>query len=140
MAETRNEAAVRSLLDAWNRNDWEALERSYAADAIVVAPEGWPESETQRGWPGIRSQFERLKDSWSKEQFELATVELAGDVVLVSGRWRARGAESGIDLDLPMWMLIALKDGIAQHVEFYLDGTRLEAASTTRRVKRASEV
>jgi outer membrane protein assembly factor BamD len=51
---------VRRSFEAWNANDWRALEASYDPDVIVDPPEGWPEGEVAHGWKAVRTQFERL--------------------------------------------------------------------------------
>jgi hypothetical protein len=70
MAISEHEALARRFRHAWNDNDWEAIEACFLPDVEVLAPEGWPEAETSRGWPSVRRQFERLNESWRDEQIE----------------------------------------------------------------------
>jgi ketosteroid isomerase-like protein len=121
MSEAENEAAVRAGLAAWNANDWEALERLNASDIEIIAPEGWPESGKFEGWPAVRRQFERLKDSWSEEHVELVSLESRGDKVLVQSRWLGKGEGSGLDLDLGVWVVYTFEDGRIVRLEYFLE-------------------
>jgi ketosteroid isomerase-like protein len=108
--------------DAWNRSDWETMEALYWPDAEAVAPKGWPEAEDSLGWEAVLRQFERLKDSWTEEHFELESVEAIDDQrVLQYGRWRAVGKESGIPLDLELWIIAVFRDGKVAKIVFFLE-------------------
>jgi ketosteroid isomerase-like protein len=121
MSEQNVETAER-LIEGWNQADWGLIESLFWPDAETQAPEGWPEAEDPKGWPAIRRQFERLKESWSEDRFELETTEAVGDdVVLQHGHWRTRGTKSGIDVDFEVWIISRFRDGKIERAEFYLD-------------------
>jgi ketosteroid isomerase-like protein len=132
MAETTDEAVVRRSIEAWNRDDWDALEAVWHVDGDIVAPPGWPESGVFRGWSAIRSQFERLKAAWSDEHIELVALETIGDHVLADVRWHGRG-ESGLDFDLEVWMLNSVRGGRLVRVTYHFDegAARASAAGGT---------
>ena len=117
-----NVELARELNDAWNRSDWETTEALFWPDAEAIAPEGWPEAEDSRGWQAVLRQFERLKDSWTEERFELESIEAIDDQrVLQSGRWRGAGKESGIPLDLEIWIISIFRDGRVAKIVYFTD-------------------
>jgi len=121
MPEQNVETAER-LIAAWNREDWGSIESFYWPDAEAQAPAGWPESEDAQGWPAIRRQFDRLKDSWSEDHIDLVGTEaIDDDLVLLHVHWRTRGKESGIDVDFEAWIVARFREGKIYKVEFYLD-------------------
>jgi hypothetical protein len=66
--------------------------------------------------------FERLKDSWTDERFEVdSTGEVSEGVVLQYGHWRGAGKGSGIPLDLETWIVFRFRGEKAERVEYYLD-------------------
>jgi ketosteroid isomerase-like protein len=110
------------LIAAWNQSDFETIESLFWPDAQAQAPEGWLEGEDSEGWPEIFRQFERLKDSWEEDEVEVESVEAVGeDGVLMTCRWKARGKESGIDVEFATWILSRYRDGKISRAEFYLD-------------------
>jgi ketosteroid isomerase-like protein len=132
MGERENEALARRAAEAWNANDWETLERLNAPDLVVNAPAGWPEAGTLVGWPAARRQFERLKDSWSDEHAEITQIESAGDQVLVATRWLGKGQSSGLDLDLGIWVVYTIRDGVMVRHQYFLDEAEARRASRIR--------
>jgi ketosteroid isomerase-like protein len=119
--ETQGEAVVLRGVEAWNANDWNALEAITSPDVVVVAPEGWPESGEFVGWPAARRQFERLKDSWSEERVEIIGIESTGDWVLLHCRWTGKGQGSGLDFDFDTWMAVLVREGMQARIEYFLD-------------------
>jgi ketosteroid isomerase-like protein len=118
---SRNEMIVLAGIDAWNRDDWTALESQWAEEPSITAPEGWPEPGEFRGRDAVRSQLERLKSAWSDERIELIAVESAGDKVLIVGRWLGHGESSGLELDMTLWIVYTLIDGAISQVSFNMD-------------------
>ena len=117
-----NSELAREANDAWNRSDWGAMEALYWPDAEAVAPRGWPEAEDSLGWEAVLRQFERLKDSWTEERFELESVEAIDALRVVQyGHWRAVGKESGVPVDLEFWIITTFRDGKVAKIVFFLD-------------------
>jgi len=121
------ETVVRRSIDAWNRDDWAALEALWDPDGEIVAPPGWPESGVFEGWPAIRRQFERLKGAWGDERIEVVSMATVGRQLLAHVRWYGHGGASGLELDLEVWMLNSVRDGKLVRVEYHLSE---EAART----------
>jgi ketosteroid isomerase-like protein len=120
---------IERLSDAWNRQDWDAVEDWFLPDAYAIAPEGWPEGEDIQGWPGIRRQFERLTEPWDESRWEPAETELlAGDAVIQHGIWRVRGHGSGIPVESEFWIVLWLRGEKVRQVGFFVKREQALAA------------
>jgi ketosteroid isomerase-like protein len=127
---TAIEQLVRESFDAFNDADWERMEPLYWPDAETKPPEGWPEGGDTNGWPEIRTQFERLKDSWAEDRFELRSFEsLSEDAIFLEGIWHTRGKESGIEADVKSWVIAVARGERISRVEFYLDEAKAREAA-----------
>jgi ketosteroid isomerase-like protein len=115
------EALIREAMDAWNTNDWDAMERLNAPDLQIDPPEGWPEGGVLKGWPAAKEQYERLKDSWSEERLELREFDARDDEAFVLFQWTGHGKASGIDLDMPMYVIYEIRDGQIARQRFFMD-------------------
>lgn len=71
MGEADNEQVVRQAGDAWNADDYDAMEALCHPDVGITTPQQCPETRDFNGWPAIQRQYERIKDPWSEEQIEL---------------------------------------------------------------------
>jgi ketosteroid isomerase-like protein len=111
---------VRRSFEAWNANDWPALEAAYDPDVIADPPEGWPEGEIAHGWDAVRVQFKRIKDAWEVERVVVDEVEEVGDRVLAQFRWVGRGKASGVDVDLPFWALFKVREARIVRLKYFL--------------------
>jgi ketosteroid isomerase-like protein len=118
---TDHEAVLRRSIEAWNEDDYETLETLWHPDGEIVPPEGWPEPATPSGWPAIREQFRRIKDSWTEERAVLGAVEPIGDRLLGQFRWSVRGDASGAPLQVAMWMLCEFDGGRFTRISYFLD-------------------
>ena len=121
MSESDNEALIRRAIDAWNANDWNALQELIAPDAELVAPGGWPETGSFKGWPAVRNLLHGLKEAWSKEHLEIVGVASRGDRVLVEARWYTRGEGSGLDIETTVWIAYVFEEGRVTRIEFTLE-------------------
>jgi len=121
-------AIVSAAWEAWNANDWEALEGFWDPGGEVIAPEGWPEAGAHQGWGSIRRQFERLKSSWENERVKGVEIEPVGDQLLVHGLWITQGQASGVSLETEFWMLCRIREGRFVRAEYFFERDAAEAA------------
>ena len=112
---------VTATFEAWNEGDWAELERLYHPLVYGRAPEGWPETDAD-GWPALRRQFERLRETLDEDRVEILALErLDDDVVLVEARWLGRGHTSGLALDLHHFQLHRVEDGRIVYLGYHWD-------------------
>jgi hypothetical protein len=123
-----SEELLRRSIELWNADDWEALGRMWDPEGEVVAPEGWPESGTFRGWPAIQVQFERLKGSWAEERVEILGIREVPSGLFADIRWIVKGDASGAPLEVDMWALYEFRGELVRRIDYFLDRDAAEAA------------
>jgi ketosteroid isomerase-like protein len=123
-----NVEIVRASAEAWNAGNMDAVRELYHPDAILRAPEGWPEPGPFVGRDAVMRQFEQLRATWDADAVEpIGDPADAGERVAVRFIWRGvgRGPESAIELSL----LFTVRKGKIFGVEYFWDhADALEAA------------
>jgi ketosteroid isomerase-like protein len=104
---------VEIVLAALNRfEEGKPFRTRWAEDALVTAPDGWPEAGPFRGREAILRQFERLRSDWAENRFtEIEVVADEGEWVVIRARWQTRGAGSGIENEVDVAMAFRVRDG-----------------------------
>jgi ketosteroid isomerase-like protein len=114
-----NLALVRRAYDAWNRNDWEALEAIYDPAVTAVAPEGFMESSRVRGWPDLQQRYRELKAAWEEESLEVEEIAAEDEMVAARVRWDGIGRASGAPISLQVTNLVEVADGRIIRLEYF---------------------
>lgn len=101
MAATLSEQ-LRAGYEAWNRDDIEAWLELLHPDARLDAPGVFPGFEREyKGHEGLRRFWRQLRDPWEEFAIEVEDVDEEPNGVVVAIRFRAKGAGSGVDVDMP---------------------------------------
>jgi ketosteroid isomerase-like protein len=130
----------RRLIDAYNRGDIPSFLQLLDADVEWIPIMAALEGRVYRGREGVRQWLEDLARDW--EYFEPRYEEYRdlGDLVLVLGRWRARGRASGVELEnQPATWLYEIKAGKAMRMQTFTDrGEALKAAGLSEQDARSN--
>jgi ketosteroid isomerase-like protein len=126
-------ARIRAVAD----DDFEVVRRAWAAasradldallleldDEVVAIPFGAAmEGRAYRGREGVRSWMrDEILVSWEFFRVDPQQFERVGEKLLVTGRWNARGAGSGVELDIPATWVIEVRDGKIAYWQTYTD-------------------
>jgi ketosteroid isomerase-like protein len=109
-------ATIERLIEAFNRGDYEAATAVARPDAEFVR--SW-EKSSLRGPAAIQAWME--PDAFDKQHTTVLSVTVAGDKALVRQNFRARGATSGIDVDIESWGVWTFgADGLVTRLEVFL--------------------
>jgi ketosteroid isomerase-like protein len=109
-------AAVRRTAEAFNRGDYEAATELAHPDVEFVR--SW-EKSPMTGPEAISSWMK--PDAFRDQRIELGEITVSGDKVLVNQHLYAKGAESGIDMDVDSWAVWTLDaDGRGIRLELFL--------------------
>jgi ketosteroid isomerase-like protein len=126
----QNVEIVRAGFEAGNRRDVEGF-LSYVGpefelrSAIISGAEG----KVYRGHDGARRWIADSEETFEEVRFEVSEFRDLGDRVLALGRVRARGRESGVELDSPTGWLCTVLAGKVVRVDGFLSREdALEAA------------
>jgi len=116
-------SSLRRAYDAFNRGDFDtAIERTHP-EIEFVPPGG---QAPLRGADAFRAWME--PDAFEEQTLEPREFRVQGNKVLVLQHTRARGAGSGIELDLEAWVIWTFDDdGLATRVEGFLPHQEAEA-------------
>jgi len=125
-----NVEIVRQGFEAANRRDVEGFLTYLAADfELRSAIIGGAEGSVYRGHDGARRWVADAEESFEEVRFEMVEFRDLGDRVVALGRVRARGRESGLELDSPSGWLCTVRDGKVVKAEGFLSReAALEAA------------
>lgn len=113
---------VRRAWDASNRADFEGMEREMAPDIVAIPFGAAMEGKSYRGPDAVIGWLrDEILATWEFFQVIPEHFERVGDKLLVTGRWNARGAESGVELDIPATWVIEVRDGKIAYWQTYTD-------------------
>ena len=125
----RHADLIQQLIEGWNRGDLDGVFSLYTGDAELRTGTHWPEQATYRGREAIRESSEEWASLWQSLQVRLETMEEHGDKVVVSGAWKMRGAASGVDGEMPIFILFTVRDGKIALLEWFPDHDSAVAAA-----------
>jgi ketosteroid isomerase-like protein len=124
-------AVVREVVEAWNRHDLERWIGCWDAGCewlpkLRGAVEG---AQTYRGHDGLRRYWAEDEAVWRHFHLEPHRLQEAGDEVVLCCTGRARGKESGVEIDAPLAFRFRVRDGAIVRGESYLDANEAFAAA-----------
>jgi ketosteroid isomerase-like protein len=113
---------VRRSWAAASRNDEQAMLRELHPEVVAIPFGAAMEGRAYRG-PEAVIDWLRNEIQLSWEIFEVLPehFERVNDKLLVTGRWHARGLESGVELDIPASWVVEVRDGKVAYWQTYTD-------------------
>lgn len=112
MSDEADFEVVRDVWAAFSRNDVEAAIALISTDVVVVPFGAAMEGKRYEGHDGIRQWFlQDIRVNWERFDSEAQEFRKVGDRLLVYGRWRARGRDSGVELDVAATWVVDVRDG-----------------------------
>ena len=116
-------ASLRGVYEAFNREDFDAAMEIAHPEMEFIRPGG---QSSVRGTKAMRAWME--PDAFEEQVVEPLEFTVEGDKVLVRQHARARGAGSGIEMEIDSWAVWTLDEtGLATRLEFYLNHQKAEA-------------
>ncbi|MGH2965811.1 MAG: nuclear transport factor 2 family protein [Solirubrobacterales bacterium] len=115
--------ALRRAYEAFNRGDYDGALEIASPDVGYTRP---GVEAPLKGAGEVRAWME--PDAFDSQRIEPLEFQVNGNRVLVRQRFHARGAESGIELDVHSWAVFTLdEDGLVARAEMYLQHEEAEA-------------
>jgi ketosteroid isomerase-like protein len=121
---------VRKMLDAFNRDDVDAVIASFDERCEIIEPFEMPDRPVGgfHGHRGIREWMANLRGT-ARAEFEPRTFTEAGDQWLCELRSRGLGQASGVRVEWTTFAVMRIRDGLIEQVRVFLDRQQaLEAA------------
>jgi ketosteroid isomerase-like protein len=120
-------SSLRRTYEAYSRGDFDTAIEIAHPEIVLVLPGG---QSPLRGADTVRAWME--PDALEDQQAELLEFHINGNKALIRSHNRARGAGSGIEIDIELWAVWTLDDnGLATRIEGFLgheENDALEAA------------
>jgi ketosteroid isomerase-like protein len=122
------ERILREGFDAFNEGDWEAVLEHASEDVEVRRIETSPDSmDVVRGREQVRA-FLR-PDAFADQHIEVLAMEHGADAVYVRMRFTARGAGSGLPVDIDAHNVYRFAGDRLTSIELYGDQAQARAAA-----------
>jgi ketosteroid isomerase-like protein len=100
--------------EAWNQNDCEAWLACLQPDVEISTSGVFPDLSADYRGHGEATRFWReLHAPWETFRIDVEPVEDEDDCALAAIRFRAKGVDSGIEVDMRFGMGIRVRDGLA---------------------------
>jgi ketosteroid isomerase-like protein len=117
--------------DAWNRDDREAYLGLLHPDVRIETSGLFPDLAREYAGRERAAKFWRqMHEPWETFRVDVEHIEDEDDWAIASVRFRARGADSGVDVDMRFGMAMRVSDGLA--IEFLNRRTFDEARTALR--------
>ena len=98
------------------------MRRELSPDVVAVPFGAAMEGRAYRGPDEVVAWLrDEILVSWEFFQVLPERFERVGDRLLVTGRWNARGSESGVELDIPATWVVEVRDGKVAYWQTYTD-------------------
>jgi ketosteroid isomerase-like protein len=103
--------------DAWNRDDCDSWLGLLAPDVVVSTSGVFPDLSAEYCGHGEATRFWRqLHAPWEEFRIDVEHVEDDADHAFAAIRFRGKGVDSGIEVDMRFGMGIRVRDGVATHM------------------------
>lgn len=117
-----NVELVRRAMNAWDREDMEALTALSDAEVEFVSIFAGMEGRTYRGYEGLREYFADMRDTWTEFHRDIEEMMDAGDnQVVVFFRLRGTARASGVPVDEQVTTVFELRKGLLYRMVVFRD-------------------
>jgi ketosteroid isomerase-like protein len=113
---------VRRVWAASSRADPDAMRSDLHPDIVAVPFGADLEGKAYHGPEAVIAWFrDEILSTWESFRVIPQRFERVGDKLLVTGRWNARGIESGVELDIAASWVLAVREGKIVYWHTYTD-------------------
>jgi ketosteroid isomerase-like protein len=109
-----NSELLRTAYEAWNRDDCDAWLELLDPEIEIVTSGAFPDlAPSYRGHAGAAKFWRQLREPFQEFRIDVERVVDEGEVAAGAIRFRAKGADSGVEVDMKFASGIRVKDGVA---------------------------
>jgi len=113
---------VRRAWAAFSRGDEHAMLRECHPDVVTIPFGAAMEGRAYRGPDEVLAWWrDEIRVTWEFFEVHPESFQRVGDRLLVTGRWKTRGIESGVELDTPASWIVEVRDGKIAFWQTYTD-------------------
>lgn len=130
MSEQDNAALIKKLYAAFAAGDAQTILDSVAdkAEWVNHGPSTVPYAGNRSGKEQIRGFFQAIGDSTTGAKVLAEKIMTSGDMVITTGRYRAKVRDTGAEIDTPIAHLFTVRDGKVVRWEGFSDTAQVAAA------------
>jgi ketosteroid isomerase-like protein len=115
--------------DQIKTGDLTGFEDYCAPDLVMVSVDGWPVSGRFEGLDGYRRWVQEVYGGTDWNRFENIEGEIVGGFVVVTMLSRGRAADDPIEMEAPVAVVHAMRDGLIAQAWLFLDPERARRAA-----------
>jgi ketosteroid isomerase-like protein len=109
-----NAELLRAGYEAWNRDDCQAWLDLLHPDVEISTSGVFPDLAAEyRGHAHAAKFWRQMREPWEPFRIDVEHVEEEGDIALGSVRFRGKGVDSGVEVDMRFCNGISVRDGLA---------------------------
>lgn len=113
---------LRAGFDAFNRGDYESWIAAYDENVEFHDLGETPDTGIFHGHAGIRAWLAKLQEAWGEGfRFEPRSITRGDEVVVVESRAIGLGVESGIPLEMTVYIILRFRNGKIVWTKSYVD-------------------
>ena len=114
---SKNSELLRAGYEAWNRDDCDAWLDLTHPDLEIHTSGVFPDlAPVYRGRERAAKFWRQLHEPWDVFRIDVEQMEEEGDVVTAAIRFRAKGSDSGVEVDMRFGHAIRVRDGLATEI------------------------
>jgi ketosteroid isomerase-like protein len=118
-----------TAIDAWNRGDHEGWLALWGEDMEFYPLRAQLEGRPYWGHEGLERFLAEMTEDWEALRFDINEWRDAGEQVVGTGRFHARGRASGIDVEVPLGVIARVRGGKIVYARMFSEPAEaLEAA------------
>jgi ketosteroid isomerase-like protein len=116
-AMSKNSELVLAGYEAWNRDNVDAWLETLHPDVELHTSGVWPDFDpVYRGKEGLAEFWRRMHEPWEMFRIDVEQIDEQGDCFAVTLRFRAKGVDSGLEVDMRFANAIRVRDGLQVEV------------------------
>jgi ketosteroid isomerase-like protein len=112
-----NSEILRLAYDAWARDDRDAWLALLDPEVVIRTSGVFPDFAPEyRGHEQAARFWRQLREPWEVFRIDPERIEEDGDCVFAEIRFRAKGVDSGVEVDMRFGMALRMRDGLAVEI------------------------
>ena len=109
-----NAQLLQAGYDAWNRDDRDGWLKLLEPGIEVRTAGAFPDlAPVYHGHQGAARFWRQLREPWEVFRIDVERIEAEGDLAMAAVRFRARGADSGVNVDMRFGNAVRIRGGLA---------------------------
>ena len=111
---SKNSELILAAYEAWNRGDLDGWLKALHPEVELTTSGVFPDFEpAYRGHKGLTEFWHQLREPWEVFHIEVEEIDDENEFVAVTLRFRAKGVDSGVDVDMRFGNAIRISNGLA---------------------------